>query len=159
MTKEQLIRRGVAVSAALGIALGASACENPFADPNEIPDCPLGWGNDSTQIGYPSQLTMPGATAQLEAGRTELVSLIHEELGYSSNEVRADDIPGKYKTAAALLIERTNDYWYDTSKANLATPREQFCFDDIYNINESPAYVQAEAALKAAGINILTEEK
>lgn len=154
MVKEQLTRRTVAVGAALGIALGASACENPFQDPNEIADCPSGWGSDTTIIGPASGLTMADATARLEAGRTELVSRLHQELGVSSNAVRTEDIPGKYKTAAALLIEQTNDYWYDTNKANLDTPHEQFCIDYLYRKNESPAYVQAEAALKASGINM-----
>jgi len=138
----------------MAVALGASACENPFSDPNEISVCPGVWGDSSTQIGYPYDLTMSEATAQLEAGRTELVSRIHQSVGHNNHSQRSDDIAGKYKTAAALLIKQNNEYWYDTSQAVLDTPKEQFCNDTLGYTHVSPAYVQAEAALLASGINI-----
>ncbi len=153
MNKEKLARRGVAIGAAMAVALGASACENPFSDPNEISVCPIGWGDGATEIGYPSDLTMSGATAQLEAGRTELVSRIHHSVGHNNHSQRSDDIPGKYKASAALLIKQTNEYWYDTSQSVLDTPKEQFCNDTLGYTHVSPAYVQAQSALKTAGIN------
>lgn len=159
MKKEQLARRGVTIGAAMAVALGASACENPFLGPNDITACPGNWGDGSTSTGYPYDLTMSDATARLEAGRTELVSRIHQSVGHNNHSQRSDDIPGKYKAAAGLLIEQTNEYWYDTSQSALDTPREQFCNDTLGNTHLSPAYVQADSALKAAGINILEVKK
>lgn len=154
MSKEQLLRRTAAVGAALGIALGATACENPFSDPNQISVCPVGWGDGATEIGYPSDLTASEAAARLEAGRTELVARIHTATGSNNPKIRTEALPGMYKRAASLLIEQPNETFYDTSQADLETPREMFCNKDvIHSIQLSPAYVQAESALEASGIS------
>ena len=68
MSKEQLLRRTAAVGAALGIALGATACENPFSDPNQISVCPVGWGDGAAkgQFGL-SSMTQPDQFTVVDA--------------------------------------------------------------------------------------------
>lgn len=163
--KESLIRRTAAATLGLTLAFGATACSNPFnhEDPNDIPECGSNWVDNGigANVDDLRVTDMAQAMSELEAGRSQLVTAIHSEIGTSYNMVKTSAVPPQYKVAASLLINRINDYWYDTSKAELDTPAEEFCHDD-YGFDQdafkSPDYVKAEGALAAAGIDIHAQE-
>jgi hypothetical protein len=157
--KELFTRKAAAMTLGLGLALGSTACEAPWhhADPNQLTDCAPDWSsyNDVRDI----QVTdMASDMAAMETGQHKLINGIEDALGVSQSagrDISIDVIPAKYRVAAELIIGKRNSYWYDTTESNLDSPREEFCADpttgDIYR---TPNYVNAVAALQAAGIEV-----
>ena len=158
--KEVLRNKPAAAALSIGLALGLTACSSPFEnnDPNDIATCPDGWSTWDSSGTVPNFIAV--SMAQLEGGRTQLVSNIQENAQSIDNRIYKTDVPAKYSAAASLLIGSLDQYTYDASVNPLSTPHQEFCQDKLlYTIYQSPAYVRAAAALHASGIDIATKEQ
>lgn len=150
--KEKLITKPAAVVLGTALALGLTACDRPFSDPNALSDCSSEWTVNTTSA-YVND--MPTAMANLEAGRTKLVTALQQQEQTTDNIIAINAVPGNYRAATELLIGHINDSYYDTTDDILSSPRDEFCTDPDTNlVYESPNYVRAVAALQAAGIEV-----
>lgn len=158
--KEVLRHKPAAVALSIGLALGLTACSNPFeqTDPNQISACPDGWVNVDPKLHGSHEVNDMGqAIGALEYGRTQLVDNIKNSVDSTDNLIFVDSVPPLYSQAATLLIGKFNDSMYDTTDNLLATPNELFCKSDRWiptRYYQSPAYVRAAAALEASGIPV-----
>jgi len=154
--RESFPIKATAALLSVSAALGLTACSTPFnrPDPNQLTACSDEWTIQNLDL---NNANMSQAMAALEAGRSDLVTDIENTIGNSDNQIQVSEVPPKYQVAANLLIGKINEYWYDTSKHKLSTPRDEFCKDAItssFGVYKSPAYVNATAALEAAGIKV-----
>ena len=134
--------------------IGGPAIKDAIApDPNKIGACPEGWANGDTLV-----VSQGEAHMAMQSGTSQFIGKITIEAPIKlADKVSQSKVSGNLRSAADILLP-TDGLMYKIDETNVSTPSEEFCkVSDTYSstdVYKSPAYVQAEAALGVAGIDI-----